>query len=123
MNRVERESLNSNSQAIKFARPAIALAIRHYKRLEKLGKLIHREVQPKIDLLRRASLRQDEIEADYEALQVDKVADRKTGGFIYGQTQDASAKYRHVYGMGSLDPTDLASENSPFIGRIVSSQS
>jgi hypothetical protein len=119
MNRVETIAFeNRNSAAIKFARPAIQLAIRHYRRLEKFGDLIRRQVEPKIQALRLAQARIDEIEADHELIEAIKQANRrKTDG---ERNHTPNDKYRIIYAIGKLDTTDLAAENDTLTGAILS---
>jgi hypothetical protein len=119
VNKVETyASENRNTVAIKFTRPAIQLAIRHYRRLEKFGDLIRRQVEPKIQALRLAQSRIDEIEADHDLLETLKQANRrKTDGERNSTPND---KYRTVYAIGKLDTTDLAAENDTLTGAILS---
>ncbi len=118
MNAVEKyASENRNTVAIKFARPAIMLAIRHYRRLEKLGDIIRREVEPIRHRLILAQSRQDEIEADFELIQAVKQANkRKTDS---DRNSTPTDKYQYKYSIGKQDSFDLAEANDPLTGGII----
>ncbi len=118
MNRTEiHASENRNSAAIKFARPGIMLAIRHYRHLEKMGDIIRREVEPLRQRLVLAQSRADELEADNELFEAIKLANRRKTDPIRNSTPND--KYQYKYSIGKVDNFDLASENDTLTGAII----